>query len=109
MRQIEYALISGIAMNCGHKTLLDAEDVIDDFGVQRNTEWEMEILYNLIDARYANRRLTFVTTNQKADELKELAQGRIYSRFLEMCHIIHVDGYDFRELGNPEERWIGSQ
>ena len=82
--------------------------VIDDFGVQRNTEWEMEILYNLIDARYANRRLTFVTTNQKADELKELAQGRIYSRFLEMCHIIHVDGYDFRELGNPEERWIGS-
>ena len=49
--------------------------VIDDFGVQRNTEWEMEILYNLIDARYANRRLTFVTTNQKADELKDLAQG----------------------------------
>ena len=28
----------------------------------------MEILYNLIDARYANRRMTFVTTNQKIDE-----------------------------------------
>jgi len=80
--------------------------VIDDFGVQRNTEWELEIIYNLIDARYAHRRLTFVTTNQKADELKDLAQGRIYSRFLEMCHIIHVTGQDFRELGNPEEKWI---
>ena len=80
--------------------------VIDDFGVQRNTEWEMEILYNLIDARYSNRRLTFVTTNQKVDELKELAQGRIYSRLLEMCYIIHVTGHDFRELGNPEDRWM---
>lgn len=83
--------------------------VIDDFGVQRNTEWEMEILYNLIDARYANRRLTFVTTNQKVDELKDLAQGRIYSRFLEMCHIIHVDGHDFRELGNPQGSAISKQ
>ena len=81
--------------------------VIDDFGVQRNTEWEMEILYNLIDARYSNRRLTFVTTNQKVDELKELAQGRIYSRFLEMCYIVHVSGHDFREMGNPEDKWIG--
>ena len=80
--------------------------VIDDFGVQRNTEWEMEILYNLIDSRYANRRLTFVTTNQKVDELKDLAQGRIYSRFLEMCHIIHVTGEDFRELGN---KWIDTR
>ena len=80
--------------------------VIDDFGVQRNTEWEMEILYNLIDARYAHRRLTFITTNQKVDELKDLAQGRVYSRLLEMCHIIHVTGHDFRELGNPEAKWI---
>lgn len=83
--------------------------VIDDFGVQRNTEWEMEILYNLIDARYANQRLTFVTTNQKVDELKDLAQGRIYSRFLEMCRIIHVTGQDFRELGNPEKQWIDQE
>ncbi len=80
--------------------------VIDDFGVQRNTEWELEILYNLIDARCANRRLTFVTTNQKVDDLKELAQGRIYSRFLEMCRIIEVSGHDFRELGNPKDQWI---
>lgn len=80
--------------------------VIDDFGVQRNTEWEMEILYNLIDARYANRRMTFVTTNQKIDELKQLAQGRIYSRLLEMCYVIHVNAPDYREMGNPEDKWV---
>ncbi|MCZ6635629.1 MAG: ATP-binding protein [bacterium] len=73
--------------------------VIDDFGVQRNTEWELEILYNLIDSRYANQRLTIVTTNQNIDELKELAQGRIYSRLIEMCYIIHASAPDYRERG----------
>ncbi|MDA0710723.1 MAG: ATP-binding protein [bacterium] len=80
--------------------------VIDDFGVQRNTEWEMEILYNLIDARYAHRRLTFITTNQKMDDIKQLAQGRIYSRILEMCYIRQVTAPDFREMGNPEDKWL---
>lgn len=75
--------------------------IIDDFGVQRNTEWELEILYNLIDARYANRRLTFVTTNQDIVDLKEIAQGRVYSRLLEMCRIIPFTAPDYREMGNP--------
>ena len=26
--------------------------VIDDFGIQRDSEWELETLYNLVDARY---------------------------------------------------------
>ena len=73
--------------------------VIDDLGVQRDTEWEVEMLYNLIDTRYADRRLTVVTTNKPLDKLKDLATGRIYSRFLEMCHIVHVRAPDFREYG----------
>ncbi len=79
--------------------------VIDDFGVQRNTEWELEMLYNLIDGRYANQRLTFVTTNQNITDLKELAQGRIYSRLLEMCRIIHCAAPDYREKNNPKDKW----
>ena len=71
--------------------------VIDDFGVQRDTEWEVEMLYNLIDARYADQRLTIITTNRNIEEVRDLADGRIYSRFLEMCHIIHVQAPDYRE------------
>ena len=71
--------------------------VIDDFGVQRNTEWELEMLYNLIDARYAEQRLTIVTTNQNINDIKDLAHGRIYSRLLEMCHILHITAPDYRE------------
>jgi len=71
--------------------------VVDDFGIQRNTEWESEMLYNLIDSRYADERPTIITSNIPADDLKTVAHGRIYSRIQEMCKIIHVDLPDYRE------------
>ncbi len=37
--------------------------VIDDFGTQRNTEWESEMLYNLIDSRYSEEKVTIITSN----------------------------------------------
>jgi len=70
--------------------------VIDDFGIQKNTEWEQEMLYNLVDARYQEERVTLVTTNRNVEDLRELADGRIYSRFLEMFHIVHVQAPDYR-------------
>ncbi len=70
--------------------------VIDDFGVQRNTDWEKEMLYDLVDTRYGQERLTAVTTNLNLDEVKSLAGGRIYSRFAEMCHIVNVKSPDYR-------------
>ncbi len=71
--------------------------VIDDFGTQRNTDWELEMLYNLIDSRYEQERTTIFTSNQNITEYKNLASGRIYSRVLEMCRIINVNLPDFRE------------
>ncbi len=71
--------------------------VIDDFGVQRNTEWESEMLYNLIDSRYAEERPTIITSNIDIKELKKVAHGRIYSRIKEMCKIIHFDLDDYRD------------
>ena len=70
--------------------------VLDDFGIQRGTEWEIEMLYDLVDARYGDQRFTVVTTNQPFDELKDLAKGRIYSRLVEMCQPIPMDGPDYR-------------
>ena len=76
--------------------------VLDDIGVQRNTDWELEMLYNLIDARYANRRLTIITSNESVHDLKDLASGRLYSRFVEMCHLVHLNAEDYRERGKSE-------
>ena len=70
--------------------------ILDDFGIQRGTDWEIEMLYDLVDARYGDQRFTVVTTNQPLDELKDLAKGRIYSRLVEMCQPIPMDGPDYR-------------
>ncbi len=78
--------------------------VIDDFGVQRNTEWEQEMLYNLVDTRYEHERLTLVTTNRPYEEIKGLHGGRIYSRLQEMCRVIHVEAPDYREHFDPITR-----
>lgn len=71
--------------------------VIDDFGVQRGTEWAKEVLYDLVDTRYADKRFTVVTTNQPLGELQQLSQGRIYSRLVEMCKLVEMDGEDYRQ------------
>jgi DNA replication protein DnaC len=70
--------------------------ILDDFGVQRGTDWETEMLYDLVDARYADERLTVVTTNKPVAEIKQLSQGRIHSRLIEMCYIVDMEGDDYR-------------
>ena len=73
--------------------------LLDDFGIQRGTDWEMEMLYELVDARYSDNRFTIVTTNQDLDEIQSLSGGRIYSRLSEMCHLVPMNGVDFRKYG----------
>jgi len=70
--------------------------MLDDFGVQRNTDWALEMLYNLVDARYADERFTIITTNKPLDEIQQLSEGRIYSRLMEMCKIIDMESLDYR-------------
>ncbi|MFC1539600.1 ATP-binding protein [Candidatus Latescibacterota bacterium] len=87
--------------------------VIDDFGVQRNTEWEMEMLYNLIDSRYTGERTTIITSNISIDKFKtntkenledsvgdkplSIAYDRIHSRVQEMCKTIYFEFPDYRK------------
>lgn len=72
--------------------------VIDDFGIQRDSEWEQETLYNLVDARYEKQRFTiFTSNNNPAESMKDLSNGRILSRIREMCRIIELSGRDRRE------------
>lgn len=70
--------------------------VIDDFGVQADSEWEKRTLYDLVDARYENRMPTIITSNQAPEEWKSLFQGRIYSRLMEMTDFIGMIAPDYR-------------
>ncbi|MBN1532677.1 MAG: ATP-binding protein [Spirochaetes bacterium] len=71
--------------------------VIDDFGVQRDSPWEQETLYNLVDARYEAEKFTiFTSNNNPVKALQELSQGRVLSRIKEMSRIMELSGEDYR-------------
>ena len=83
----------------GGRLQLD-EDIIDDLGVERSTEYAMEQMFFVFDSRYRSRRPMIITTNLKLSELKnppDLAHARIYDRILERCAPILFDGKNFRE------------
>lgn len=73
--------------------------LIDDFGTERGTEWETEKLYELIDGRCENKKLTFITTNTDLSNIDTLVQtDRIFSRIVEMCKVIKVTAPSYRLL-----------
>ena len=74
--------------------------IIDDLGIERNTEYAKEQVYNIIDERYKAKLPLIVTTNLTLDELKdskELAYRRIYDRVLSMCVPVSFQGESHRK------------
>lgn len=74
--------------------------ILDDFGMERGTEYGLEQVYNVIDSRYRSRRPLIVTTNIPLHDLQhpqDTAHARIYDRLLEMCAPIRFSGENFRK------------
>jgi DNA replication protein DnaC len=74
--------------------------VIDDFGVERGTEYSLERAYEVIDTRVRSGKPLIITTNLSvADVINEEAIGRrrIYDRILEGCVPLTVTGSSFRK------------
>lgn len=62
--------------------------IVDDLGVERDTEYSSETVYQFIDARYRCGKPMIVTTNLSLKDLRVqdgLRYKRIYDRVLEMC------------------------
>ena len=92
--------------------LIDAEVLaIDELGKGKSSEWELNILDQLISKRYNASKTTLVTTNfiSRSDhakdhmfedyEILDLRVGkRITSRLHEMCEFIHLKGDDRRRV-----------
>ena len=73
---------------------------LDDLGAERTTDWAIETLGSLIDARTAEGLPTIVTSNYSLGQLRELWGGmpgaRIASRLGGACERIEVTGPDRR-------------
>ena len=69
--------------------------ILDDFGMERQTEYALEQVFNVIDARYRSGLPFIITTNLDKDELTkttEIGNIRIYDRVLEKCHPVKATG-----------------
>lgn len=82
--------------------------IIDDLGIERDTEYALEQVYNIIDTRYKSGKPLIITTNSTLEELKnpiDVAHKRIYDRVLGMCVPVMFNGSNFRnqEAANKME------
>ena len=69
--------------------------ILDDLGAERKTEYMMEMVYKVINARYVAGLPVIVTTNLTPDELTKAADvtaARTYDRLIEKCLPVKVDG-----------------
>jgi DNA replication protein DnaC len=58
---------------------------IDDLGVESKTDWVLEQLYSIVNARYEAERAILATSNLTPDKLSEQIGPRTVSRLEEMC------------------------
>ena len=89
--------------NISSPTLL----ILDDFGIERSTEYALEQIYNIINARYLKSKPTIITTNLNFKDIEteqeDIMLGRIYSRIIEMCLPLRVIGVDRRKIQSKEK------
>ena len=74
--------------------------IIDDLGIERNTEYALEQVYNIVDERYKANLPLIVTTNLSLNTLKnppDTAHQRIYDRVLSMCVPVRFTGGSHRK------------
>ena len=97
----------------GHKEdylqRLNANDVliIDDLGVERDSQFMQEMMFSVIDYRLRAKKPLIVTTNLTAKDFTaptDAQKERIYSRLFEACIAQHCDGEDRRRAEAKKAR-----
>ena len=79
---------------------------LDDLGAERATEWVLEQLYAIVNARYEEQRSLVITTNLDPDALAEQLGPRIVSRIWEMCgDPVLMEGADRRAPAGRAEAY----
>ncbi len=74
--------------------------VFDDFGTERNTEYALEKIYNILDSRYRSGLPMIVTTNLTFKEMQnepDIRYSRLYDRIFECCYPMQFTGDSFRK------------
>ena len=81
--------------------------VIDDLGVERDSPYNTEMVYHIMDSRYRSQKPLIITTNLTMEQMENpdtIERERIYQRILERCTPVLVDGVDIRQEKRQENR-----
>ena len=80
--------------------------VLDELGATIPTDWVRDTMYQIINKRYNDKKLTIFTTNysdarrsDKEQVLEDRIGTRLRSRLYEMCSKVVMDGGDYRRFG----------
>lgn len=80
--------------------------VIDDLGIERDTAFAKEQVFNVVDSFYRSKKPMIITTNLTMDKIKnpeDIENRRIYDRILERCFPIEVGGSSRRRKAVRED------
>ena len=81
--------------------------IVDDLGVERDSAYAEEQIFNIVDARSSSGLPVIVTTNLTLEELEHppsMQYARIYDRVLEMCPVRLKLAGESRRRVNASER-----
>lgn len=77
--------------------------VLDELGASKPTDWVRDMMMQIINTRYNDRKLTIFTTNyldERQREYEETLEDRVgvrlRSRLYEMCRTVKIEGEDYR-------------
>ena len=74
--------------------------IIDDLGIERNSDFVLEQVFHVIDSRYRSKKPLIITTNLTLSELNnaaDIAHKQIYDRILERCVPIRINHRNIRQ------------
>ena len=75
--------------------------IVDDLGTERETDYALEKVYNIIDSRVRASKPMIITSNLELNDMMEcedIRKKRIYDRILECCYPMYVGGKSFRMM-----------
>lgn len=77
--------------------------IFDDFGAERNTDYAMEKIFDILDQRYRSGLPMIITTNISFSEMKsetDMRYRRLYDRIFEVCYPMEfkLKGKSWRKL-----------
>lgn len=70
--------------------------VLDDLGREKASEWVLDRLYRLVNARYNERLATVATTNFGLDDLARRGYEPMVSRLVEDAAVVRLTASDYR-------------